>query len=130
MTHELIDARYIAFTSFRGDGSPVKTPVWVVPFDDGYAFTTEAGAHKVRRIRNNNKVTVAVCDYRGNIAADATVYSGTAFELDTPDIRRVEKLVARKYRIGRVLLAISEVVSKVLHPRRTSSDGAIKFVLD
>ena len=130
MTHELIDARYIAFTSFRGDGSPVKTPVWVVPFDDGYAFTTEAEAHKVRRIRNNNKVTVAVCDYRGNISPDATVYSGTAIELDTPDVLRVEKLIARKYRVGRVLLAIHEVVNKVLHPRRVSADGAIKFILD
>jgi hypothetical protein len=71
-----------------------------------------------------------VCDYRGNISPDATVYSGTAIELDTPDVLRVEKLIARKYRVGRVLLAIYEVVNKVLHPRRVSADGAIKFILD
>jgi len=130
MTHELNDARYIAFTSFRANGTPVKTPVWVVPFDDGYAFTTEAEAHKVRRIRKNNKVTIAACDYRGNISSDATVYSATAFALDAADVHRVEKLVARKYRVGRVLLAVYEVVNKVLHPRRVADNGAIKFILD
>ena len=130
MTHELDDARYIAFTSFRVNGTSVNTPVWIVQFDDGYAFTTEAEAHKVRRIRNNPRVTVAVSDYRGNIAPNATVYSATAHELDASDVMRVEKLVSRKYRVGRVLLAVYELIEKVLHPRRQSADGAIKFILD
>ena len=130
MTSELDNARYIAFTSFRADGTSVNTPVWIVPFDDGYAFTTEAEAHKVRRIRKNPKVTVAASDYRGNVASDATVYSATAVELAAADVKRVETLVARKYRVGRVLLAVYEVVNKVLRPRRTSADGAIKFILD
>jgi len=130
MTSELDNARYIAFTSFRTDGTSVNTPVWIVPFDDGYAFTTEAEAHKVRRIRKNPKVTVAASDYRGNVASDATVYSATAVELAAADVKRVETLVARKYRVGRVLLAVYEVVNKILHPRRTSADGAIKFILD
>lgn len=130
MTHELAEARYIAFTSFRTDGTPVNTPVWIVPFNDGFAFTTDAEAHKVRRIRKNNKVTVAVSDYRGNVALGAIVYPATAVELAPADVARVERLIARKYRIGRVLLAVYELVNKALHPRRSSAGGAIKFVLD
>ena len=37
---ELDDAKYIALTTFKRDGSAVITPVWVVPCETGYRVVT------------------------------------------------------------------------------------------
>jgi len=41
---EIAQAKYIAFGTYRPDGSIASTPTWVVPFREGYAFTTELGS--------------------------------------------------------------------------------------
>jgi PPOX class probable F420-dependent enzyme len=57
--------RYISITTFRRDGSPVATPVWVVA-DGGRLFVwTGAQTGKAKRIRRNPAVTVAPCTARG-----------------------------------------------------------------
>ena len=48
----LADARYLSLTTFRKDGTPVATPVWVVS-DDGRRLLVWTGADtwKAKRIR-------------------------------------------------------------------------------
>ena len=51
MVAALADERYISLTTFKRDGSPVSTPVWVTS-DDGRRLLVWSGARtwKVRRV--------------------------------------------------------------------------------
>lgn len=66
MLETLADARYISLTTFKRDGTPVSTPVWVVS-DDGRRLLIWTGAKtwKVRRIRRDPRVLVARATMRG-----------------------------------------------------------------
>ncbi len=71
--------KYILLTTFRRDGTPVSSPVWIVPFGDGaYAFTTSSGSGKVKRLRNNASVTAQPSDVKGRVKEGAPSYSGSA----------------------------------------------------
>ena len=61
----LADAKYVRLTTFRKTGTPVATPVWcAVDAGSLYAFTGE-GTGKVKRIRNEPRVTVGACTGSG-----------------------------------------------------------------
>ena len=58
-------AKYISLTTFRADGSPVATPVWVVRDADTLRVLTDPSSGKVRRLRADPRASVSVCDMRG-----------------------------------------------------------------
>ncbi|WSF37079.1 PPOX class F420-dependent oxidoreductase [Streptomyces sp. NBC_01351] len=94
---ELNRGRYVSLTTFRKDGTPVATPVWAVA-DGGELYVwTRTKTWKVKRIRNNGRVTVAACDVKGTVAAGAPVLEGEARLLDEAGLKRVRKLMSRKY---------------------------------
>ncbi|MFD9306537.1 PPOX class F420-dependent oxidoreductase [Streptomyces sp. NPDC060048] len=94
---ELGRARYVSLTTFRKDGTPVATPVWAAA-DAGELFVwTRSDSWKVKRIRNNGRVEVAACDVRGNVAEGAVAFEGEARLLDEVGLKRVRKLMSRKY---------------------------------
>jgi hypothetical protein len=68
----LANERYVAITTFRRDGAPVSTPVWVVS-DDPHRLLIATGADtwKVRRIKRNPNVRVAGCSPGGAVHGDA-----------------------------------------------------------
>jgi uncharacterized protein len=53
--------RYISITTFRRDGTPVATPVWVVAEGGRLYVWTGAQTGKAKRIRHHPAVTVAPC---------------------------------------------------------------------
>ena len=66
MVSALAHERYISLTTFKRDGTPVSTPVWVVS-DDGYRLLVWSGERtwKVRRLRRDPQVLVAPASFRG-----------------------------------------------------------------
>ncbi|MEU3400412.1 PPOX class probable F420-dependent enzyme [Streptomyces filamentosus] len=96
-TEELRRGRYISLTTHRKDGTGVSTPVWYAVEDGRVYVWTRADSWKVKRLRKDPKVELAVCDVRGNVPEGAARLSGTA-RLATPDeLGRVRKMLARKY---------------------------------
>lgn len=90
-------ARYVSLTTFRKDGTPVATPVWAAA-DGGELYVwTRSDSWKVKRIRNNGRVTVCACDVRGRVAPGTEVAEGQARLLDRAGLDRVRKLISRKY---------------------------------
>ncbi|HZX38094.1 MAG TPA: PPOX class F420-dependent oxidoreductase [Streptomyces sp.] len=90
-------ARYISLTTFRKDGTGVATPVWFA-VDGGELFVwTGSDSWKVKRLRNDSRVVVTVCDARGRIAEGAPSAEGTARLLDAAGTGEIRKLLARKY---------------------------------
>lgn len=93
-------AKYISFTSYRQDGSAASTPVWVVPFRGGYAFTSDDTSFKVKRVAKNPRTRIAPSTFRGAVADGAEVLEGTAELLRGDDCLAVEQLIKRKYWLG------------------------------
>ncbi|MGW6566303.1 PPOX class F420-dependent oxidoreductase [Streptomyces sp. NPDC054975] len=94
---ELRRGRYVSLTTFRRNGTGVATPVWyAVEGDELYAWT-RSDSWKVKRLRNDPRTVVAVCDLRGNVAEDAVRLEGAGRLLEGEELRRVRKLLSRKY---------------------------------
>jgi PPOX class probable F420-dependent enzyme len=97
-----ISGKYLSLTTYRRDGSPVSTPVWFVE-DDGRLFvTTAADSYKARRLRRNPAAMVAPCSATGRPKAEAV--AATVEFLAPPEHEHVDRLMARKYRVDRVLV--------------------------
>jgi PPOX class probable F420-dependent enzyme len=108
-------ARHVSLTTFKKDGTPVATPVWLA-VDGGELFVvSDADAWKVKRIRRNGHVTVTVCDVRGRIAPGALTAEGTARVLDDAGTQKARRLIARKYvssRVGNWLVRVLRLPKK------------------
>ncbi|MEU7550797.1 PPOX class F420-dependent oxidoreductase [Streptomyces sp. NPDC044571] len=94
---ELNRGKYVSLTTFRKDGTAVATPVWAVADGDELYVWTRSDSWKVKRIRNNGRVTVSACDVRGRVPQGARVLEGEARLLDEAGLKRVRALMARKY---------------------------------
>lgn len=93
------DGKYLSLTSFRRDGTGVATPVWFVS-DNGHLFVeTDADSFKVKRIRRDPHVRVALCDARGRVKSEPVEADATILPEQERD--RVERLLGKKYRIDR-----------------------------
>ena len=66
MVGSLAAERYISLTTFKRDGTPMATPVWVTS-DDGRRLLvwTGAGTWKVRWLRRDPEVLLAPSNFRG-----------------------------------------------------------------
>jgi len=130
MPAELDAAKYIAFVSYRKDGTPVSTAVWVVPYEDGYAFTTDPDSWKIKRILKNPNVTIQVSNVRGKPKRGSTIFSGTAELLDANGVANVRDVVRRKYRtMYRLLIERSDKKEAKKSGSSTAGTAAIKVVL-
>ncbi|MFI8438878.1 PPOX class F420-dependent oxidoreductase [Streptomyces sp. NPDC079020] len=90
-------SEYVSLTTYRKDGTPVATPVWAAADDEVLYIWTRSDSWKVKRLRNDTRVRVTVCDVRGRIAEGAPSAEGTARLLDETGTRAVRKVLARKY---------------------------------
>lgn len=93
----LAASEFLLLTTYRRDGRPVPTAVFVVPLDDGLGVWTVDGSAKVRRIRADARVTVAECDRVGTpLVSDS--FEGRARVLDTVEgTQRVRAAIEHKY---------------------------------
>jgi uncharacterized protein len=88
-------SEYVALTSYRRDGTPVVTPVWVVADGDALGVWTPRNSYKVKRIRRNPAVTLAPCTFGGKPLGPAV--AGRAEIMDAAGLDRVRRELKRKY---------------------------------
>jgi len=117
---QLGSEKYVLLTTFRRDGRAVSTPLWVVADGAGLAFWTPKDTGKVKRIRNDGRVTVTACDFRGNpsgqpIEAQARIG-------DSADRRRLGQALKKKYGLMGWLTLVG---SKL----RRGTDGTIAILV-
>jgi len=95
---DIDDARYISLTTFTRDGRPKATPVWISGADGSYLFYTGADAWKTKRLRNDRRVEVRVCDMRGKVDPHTPVHHGSAVVLDDEaSVADAKRAIADKY---------------------------------
>jgi len=110
----LFTGRYLSLTTYRRDGRPVATPVWFVQAEGRLLVVTDGNSGKVKRIRNNPAVRVALCTASGRIRS--RLMSGTA-EVQT-EVTAAEQLIARKYWLDLIVIRPLRAIQAALHPSR------------
>jgi PPOX class probable F420-dependent enzyme len=97
---EIAKAKHVLLTTFTKDGRSKPTPIWHAPDGDRLLVITEDDSWKVKRIRNTPRVTLAVCDLRGNPKSEAIeAVARVMGKSEAADVRRA--VVKRYGLIGR-----------------------------
>ncbi|ELB93679.1 pyridoxamine 5'-phosphate oxidase-like FMN-binding protein [Rhodococcus wratislaviensis IFP 2016] len=92
---EVAQAKYILLTTFTKDGRPKPTAIWAAPDGDRLLVITEEDSWKAKRIRNTPRVTLAVCDVRGNPKGEAV--DAVAKVLDKSETPNVQRAITKRY---------------------------------
>jgi uncharacterized protein len=94
----LPDEKYMVLTTYRQDGTPVATPVWVVPLAGGnIGFWTSSESGKAKRLAHTDRVTVQPSDARGRIKPGSQAAEGTAHLVTGSEFEEIQRLVKGKY---------------------------------
>jgi hypothetical protein len=95
-------AKYLNLETFRKTGVGVRTPVWFAQSPDNstsgrvtFYIYSEAEAGKAKRIRNNPKVRVAPCNFRGDLRG--AWVDGRARLRAGDEVAQGQELLRRKY---------------------------------
>ena len=92
-----IRQKYVLLTTYRRDGTPVRTPVNIAVDGDRAFVRTWDTAWKVKRIRNNPEVEVAPSTLRGKPTGPAIRVHARILEGD--ESAYAGRAIARKHRI-------------------------------
>ena len=99
----LAQAKYLDLATFRRDGTPVATPVWLVPEGDALRVITQADSGKAKRLRNDPRVLLAPCDARGNLKGEQV--EGTAVLEDAAETAGTAAMIEKRYGLlGKLLM--------------------------
>ena len=103
-------AKYISLVTFRKTGAEVRTPVWLAPMEGKHYVFSEQKAGKMKRLKNNPAIRMALCDVRGKIL-DETWLDGEARVIEDRDkIKQVYQCFNRKYGF---VMRITDLMSKL-----------------
>ncbi len=118
-----MNGKYMSLTSFRRDGTGVATPVWFVQENGRLFVKTDAGSYKVKRIARNASVTVAECTASGRLRSEPI--QARAEVLPEGEAQRIDELMARKYRLDRILILPLYRAVQRLRGRRADGEEAV-----
>jgi hypothetical protein len=97
---QLTGQNYVSLTTFKKDGTGVRTPLWFAENDGKLYIMTRNDSWKYKRMRNNPKVMVAPSTIRGKVTGPD--FPGRARILPQPDWKAAHQLLKRKYWLARL----------------------------
>ena len=92
---EIDSEKCILLETYKKNDQPVRTAVWFVIKKDLIYVVTRSQTGKVKRLRNNKKVKIATCTFKGKILGKWN--SGTAKILTNSEAKEAEKWRNKKY---------------------------------
>lgn len=114
----ILKAQYVAFTTYRRDGTPVVTPVWAAAEGGSLFIFSNPNAGKVKRVRNSSHATVAPCTATGTITGAAL--PAEAFLLSDDQMPKVWKLLVKKYGIAARLFVAYDALRSLVGKTRAA----------
>jgi hypothetical protein len=113
------EEKYILLTTFRRDGTPVATPVWVVKLDGGrFGFWTSSASGKAKRLAHTERVTVTPCDARGRVKAHAAPVEATARLVTGSEFEDIRQRIVSKYGVMTKFTKLLGTIAGVLRGKR------------
>ncbi len=92
----LADSNFLRLETYRTSGEAVSTIVWAVELKDQIWVRTAKRTGKVRRIRENHKVSLAPCGNDEAPVGESQAYLATLFE-DAKIGALIDSLLREKY---------------------------------
>lgn len=92
---EINSEKCISLETYRKNNQPIRTPVWFVIKKDLIYIVTRDQTGKVKRLRNNQKIKIAKCTFKGKVIGNWM--DGTARTLTDAETKEVEKWRDKKY---------------------------------
>ena len=105
---------YMQLTTYRKSGVGVPTPVGFAPQAGKLYVTTPSAASKLKRLRNNGRVTLAPCTRTGKVLGESV--EGQARILASEERAIAEQAFISKYGL---IYRIALVVQKMRKTQRT-----------
>lgn len=109
---QLAAGKYMSLTTFKKDGTPIATPVWLARDGDHLYVITDPSSGKAKRLRNSDRAEVAPCDMRGNVTGPKV--AARAVLLDDAGTEHVHRLINGKYGLMAKLFGLREVLNRLL----------------
>jgi len=106
--------KYVSVATFRKTGVAVATATWIVPVDGGrVGLLTSSASGKIKRLRNDPRLTLQPSDVRGQVKGGTPPVAGTV-ELVTsgPDFEAITSTMKAKYGL---MVPIMRLVDSVRH---------------
>ena len=96
------DQEFLSLETFRKNGEGVKTPIWFAEEGGVFYIWTDAESGKIKRIRNNARVSVAPCKRFGDVIGKWVTGYASVDESATA-VKHVETLLRQKIGFGYVI---------------------------
>ena len=112
---EIAASPFVSLGTYRKNGALVAVPVWVARDGDELVVTSERNTGKVKRLRNDQRVTLRPCSRMGAVEPDAiTVEAHGRIAAAATDDAHAEAALRRKYRLQyRLILGFEALVRRV-----------------
>jgi PPOX class probable F420-dependent enzyme len=94
---EIAESPFVSLGTFRRTGVVVATPVRIAPDGAELVVTSERATGKIKRLRNNPRVTLQRCSRMGRIEPDAVTVIGTARLIGSDADEAANRALAGKY---------------------------------
>ncbi|WP_284232470.1 PPOX class F420-dependent oxidoreductase [Arenivirga flava] len=121
---ELAQSQFVSVGTYRRNGALVTTPVWIAADGRNLVLTSEVRTGKVRRLRNDGRILMQVCDRFGRILAGASQVPGVGRLVDDAEQeRRALRCLRRKYGVQFSLVLRLERFIRLV--QRRSADRVI-----
>ncbi|BAJ76455.1 predicted flavin-nucleotide-binding protein structurally [Microbacterium testaceum StLB037] len=112
---EIAASPFVSLGTFRRNGAEVAVPVWIARDGDELVVTSERNTGKVKRLRNDSRVTLRPCSRMGAVDPDAiTVVAKGRVAGAATDDSRADTALRRKYGLQyRAILGFEAIVRKI-----------------
>ena len=100
------EAKAISLETYRKNGTPVRTAVWLVIEGGMVYIRTDPNSGKAKRIRGNPRVRFAPCDMRGNVKGEWA--EGEARFVEGAESEKALDLIKKRYGLGGALIGLGQ----------------------
>jgi len=116
---DLAAHKFVLLTTYRRNGGAVATPMWVGRDGDHLFAWTPADSGKIKRLRNDPRVTLVPCGRFGKPRPHARPVAGTAEIVTEPvTVRRLAEAIRHKYGLQyRLVTFIERLAARGEKPR-------------
>lgn len=107
-------APFARLTTFKRNGDPVSSAMWLAPLGDDIVMSTPADMVKVKRLRRDARVELAISNRMGTVEDGAAVVTGRGVVLSDPaDVANGTRAILGKYGLQwRAMKAVEWVAAR------------------
>ena len=108
------DEKFVSLTTFRKSGAAVETTVWIGRDGESLIVTTPSGSGKVKRLRNDDRITLRPSSRRGKADTSVPPVAGVAeIVAGREAMYRLDSVMGTKYPLEyRLVMGIERLVRR------------------